>query len=327
VREVIKHAKLFEAGDYPDKGLSVSEEDLDVMARTSGEVPLTVGHLDPDSENPLRLGAVSNLHRKGRELFGVIRFAPEAWSLLLRSGAKYLSVCLDRLRKRLLEVSLVVKPRVPDARVRFSEDETPVRIDVPFDSTLDDKAGAVRAAIYEAFGPGVWVPEVYEDHAIVERGADLLKVPHRLTRDGAVRLGRGKRVERKYVPLGAEDTRSRRPAEGSRSQARLHAEVEARIERWRRDGRITPATEKHARRLLLHAEPETRRVFMDFVEAQPESILFTQVTPFAMSDDEPLPELEPTEAALCERFGIGLDEYRRIKRSAQGNHRQIGRRA
>ena len=327
MREVIKHAKLFEAGDYPDKGLSVSEEDLDVMARTSGEVPLTVGHLDPDTENPLRLGAVGNLHRKGRELFGVIRFAPEAWSLLLRSGAKYLSVCLDRLRKRLLEVSLVVKPRVPDARVRLSEGETPVRIEVPFDSTLDDRAGAVRAAIYEAFGPDVWVPEVYEDHAIVERGADLLKVPYRFTRDGALRLGRGKRVERRYVPLSAEEARARSFARQTPSQARLRSETEERIERWRRDGRVTPATESHARRLLLHAEPETRRVFMDFVEAQPESILFTQVTPFAMSDDEPLPELEPTEAALCERFGIGVDEYRRIKRAAQDNYQHTGRRA
>lgn len=327
MREVIKQAKLFEAGDYPDKGLSVSEEDLDVMARTSGEVPLTVGHLDPDSENPLRLGTVSHLQRRGRELFGVIRFAPEAWALLLRSGAKYLSVCLDRLRKRLLEVSLVVRPRVRDARVRFSEGDVPVRIDVPFDSTLDDRTGAVRAAIYDAFGPEVWVPEVYEDHAIVERGAELLKVPYRFTRDGAVRLGRGKRVERRYVPLSAEDARSRRPAEGSLSQARLRSEAEERIEQWRRGGRITPATEEYARRLLLHAPPETRRMFMDFVEAQPESILFTQVTPFAMSEEEPLPELEPTEAALCERFGIGLDEYRRIKHSAQGNHRYTGRRA
>ena len=63
------------------------------------------------------------------------------------------------------------------------------------------------------------------------------------------------------------------------------------------------------------------------MEAQPESILFTQVTPFAMSDDEPLPDLEPTEAALCDRFGIGLDEYRRIKRSAEGSYPHIGRRA
>lgn len=327
MREVIKHAKLFEAGDYPDKGLSVSEEELDVMARTSGEVPLTVGHLDPSTENPLRLGVVSNLHRKGRELFGVVRFAPEVWSLLLRSGAKYLSVCLDRLRKRLVEVSLVVKPRVPDARVRFADPDAPVRIDLPFDSTLDDKAGAVRVAIYDAFGPEVWVPEVYEDHAIVERGADLLLVPYRFTRDGAVRLGRGKRVERRYVPLTAEDRPARKSARESLVQSRLRAEAEERIERWRQDGRLTPAIEQHARRLLLNAEPETRRVFQDFVEAQPQSIFFTQVTPFAMSDDEALPELEPTEAALCERFGIGMDEYRRIKRSTEDNYQHTGRRA
>ena len=321
MREVVKHAKLFEAGAYPDKELTVSEKDLDEMARTSGEVPITVGHLDPHSENPLRIGVVTHLRRKGRELFGVLRFAPEAWALVLRSGAKYLSVCLDRLRKRLVEVSLVVRPRVPDARVRFVEAGAPMRIDVPFDSTLDDRAGAVRAAIYESLGPDVWVAEVYEDHAIVERGPDLLQLPYRFTREGNVKLGRSKRVERRYVPVDGSGTAPRKP----RTYEGLRAEAEGRIQQWRRSGRITPVTEASARKLLLHADPETRRVFEDFVEAQPDSILFTQVTPFVLSEDDPLPELEPTEAALCERFGIPRDEYRRIKRGpARKNSHQKG---
>lgn len=131
---VARQAKLFEAGDYPDKGITVQEGDLDrLVAGFDGPVRIEVEH----QEQPLELGFVERIWRKGRELMGLVRLSPEANALVEKSDARKLSVAITRALDKIVEVSLVRTPRVADARlfsdaVRFcaelcSPDETASR--------------------------------------------------------------------------------------------------------------------------------------------------------------------------------------------------------
>lgn len=318
--EIIKHAKLFEVGSYEDKGLDVDEEDLDAIIQGTTEVPLTVGHLDPSSENPLHLGTVGNLYRKGRELFGVIRFVPEAWSLALRSGARRLSICLDWLRRKLVEVSLVTTPRVADARVKFGDQH--LSFATEFDMSLDDKTSSVRAAIYDEYGPMVWVSEVYERTAIVERCAEILQVEYSFGQDGEVRLGVATPVERTYSPIvpAHENPSARFDARVVEALARERDAVrtlsqeraQATVERWKREGRLVPAAAEDALRMLADGG-SSAEAFRQFMDAQPASLLLRETVPIGAQTTEPMPELDADEVAFCERAGIEPEEYRWMK--------------
>ena len=121
-------ARLLEAGDYPDKGLHLTEEDLDeIVARFSEagsetfSVPVKVEHVD----SPLDpLGHVKRLWRDGGALFGTLSFPDDLAAFLRRRGAAKLSVGLTRVPLALREVSLVLKPRVAGA-VLMGEEGTP----------------------------------------------------------------------------------------------------------------------------------------------------------------------------------------------------------
>lgn len=113
-RWVERRAKLFEAGDYPDKGLSVTVEDLARLEESfEGPVPVLIEH----AESPLHLGELTSVEAIGGELFGTVRLTEEADRLVRRSGAASLSVALSPDLGRIVEVSLVRHPRVPDARL------------------------------------------------------------------------------------------------------------------------------------------------------------------------------------------------------------------
>ncbi len=106
-------ARLLEAGEYPDKGLTVTEEDLDgLVERFSAGLPVKVEHTD----SPLDpLGCVRRVWREGGALFGMLAFPDDLAGFLRRRGAAKLSVGLHRDPLRLVEVSLVLKPRVAAA--------------------------------------------------------------------------------------------------------------------------------------------------------------------------------------------------------------------
>ena len=123
---MIKTAKLFEAGEYPDKGLTITLQDLDRIAERFRTCPIKIEHIDSPFDGVL--GKVMTIFRKGRELFGKIDFIKEAWDLIEKAQAKSLSVCIDPTEKTIKEVSIVKKPRVKDAKVftfslNFTEDK------------------------------------------------------------------------------------------------------------------------------------------------------------------------------------------------------------
>ena len=107
-------ARLLEAGNYPDKGLRVTEADLDGIAARFPEagVPVKVEHVD----SPLDpLGQVRRVWRDGGALLGTLVFPADLAGFLRRRGAARLSVGLTREPLTLSEVSLVLKPRVASA--------------------------------------------------------------------------------------------------------------------------------------------------------------------------------------------------------------------
>lgn len=126
---VERRAKLFEAGEYPDKGLTITAEHLDGLVKNFNRpVPVLIEH----AESPLQMGVLRSVERVGDELFGQIALSAEADALVERSGARSLSLGLSPDLGAIREVSLVRNPRVPDARLFFVADPTPtppVRLD------------------------------------------------------------------------------------------------------------------------------------------------------------------------------------------------------
>ncbi len=111
---VDRPAKLFEAGDYPDKGLTVSPADLVKLAESmEAPVPILIEH----AESPLEIGYLTDIRAEGDELLGTVALTQEANALIEQSGAKSLSLGLLADLSGIKEVSLVSDPRVPDAQI------------------------------------------------------------------------------------------------------------------------------------------------------------------------------------------------------------------
>lgn len=114
-----RRAKLFQAGDYPDKGVTITPNHLDGLVRNfAAPVPVLIEHAD----SPLRMGRLTAVERVGDELFGTLALTPEADALVERSGARSLSIGLAPDLSEIREVSLVRHPRVSDARLFFVGD-------------------------------------------------------------------------------------------------------------------------------------------------------------------------------------------------------------
>lgn len=109
---VERDAKIFEVGEYPDKGITITERDLDIIVANFVEAPVKVEHTD----SPLDpLGLVKRVWRRGNELFGRLAFPREIAAFLERRGVRKLSVALLKDPLSLAEVSIVLSPRITDA--------------------------------------------------------------------------------------------------------------------------------------------------------------------------------------------------------------------
>lgn len=137
---VERDAKLFEAGNYEDKGMNVSEDDLDLMAAGTGEAPIRIEHGDSPFDGAL--GVLKSAYRKGRELFGKLAFTDDAWAFLKTLPHRKLSLGIRKDKSGIAEVSLVREPRIADARV-FSEGV------VGFSAELDAEEAVVAPPVPE----------------------------------------------------------------------------------------------------------------------------------------------------------------------------------
>jgi|GEM_PF-2713039 len=141
-------AKLFEAGEYKDKGISVTESDIDALVAGFKEIPVKIEH----SETPFDgfLGGCTKIWRKGADLMGSIGFSPEAWSLVDKADARKLSIGIKKDLSELTEVSLVKTPRVAGAAV--------------FDDRIELSSGALVEIITFASWQGLTSEDI-EDQA------------------------------------------------------------------------------------------------------------------------------------------------------------------
>ncbi len=262
---VERECLLFEAGEYPDRGVTITPADLLAIAKNSPEsIPVRVEHL---ARSPFdgALGAVMRLRAVGNRLWGTLRQPAEAWQFVQRAGAKALSVAIDTGATkgwRLAEVSFVCLPRVASAQV--------------FNDNGNDNANlgaqpSCRALFHSSplFGQGETETEEERDMVSVRQFADglMLYVRSMLGAEAG-------NTEEFSRALSAERTQL------STERDMLQSErVGQKIEEMKRRGliRATDETQELAKSLLLFGvtnvvqfnnEPVSiDRLFMRFLEA------------------------------------------------------------
>lgn len=256
--EIEREAKLFEAGSYPDKGLEVSEEQLQSLVDGfTAPVPLMVEHL----AQGWQIGQLKRLWRRGKELFGRLTLLPEAEALLKRLGIRGISVAVTPDVKRIVEVSVTATPRVADARLL--------------------SAGSV------AFSGEILLTEV----TALEQDMEAL---HQ----------RAKAAE----------------------FALRERQVEETLQRWLRQGKLTPAVREMARTLLLQgtqvvtfagSNASVAEVFARFVEALPPMVRFGEVAPVGEQEHT----LSAEEEAFLRKYWGDLSPEQIARYLAEGRRR------
>ena len=197
-------AKLFEAGNYPDKGIDITTDALDAISSNFTSIPVKVEHSDTPFDGAL--GNCTKVWRDGNDLKGVIGFSPEAWQLIDKAGAKKLSIGIKRDLSALTEVSLVKNPRIETAAVFDDRIEvTGNLIDTTtFSSwqglTADDIEEQVKQICKPAGDNWCYIEELGQDYVVVETSGmtkpeTYTKYPYSVV-DKKVVLGTGEPVEK-----------------------------------------------------------------------------------------------------------------------------------
>ena len=254
-----REAKLFEAGSYPDRGIEVTEEDLDRIVANTSEAPVRIEH----SATPFdgALGVLKSVYRKGKELFGRLSFTQAAWELIKSANAKRLSVAILKDKSGIAEVSLVREPRVADAAV-FAE----------------CGMGNAECGIPEAVCIG-------EGELALDDGGQLsLELEFAADNPPLSRLRKG--------GSDLEET------EVFRLRRELaEKEADRCIDDLKRAGKLAPAAEVFARAILRSDDASVitfgdqptpiSQVFRWFLQSQPKVIEFSELAPAASDSEEP----------------------------------------
>lgn len=221
-RMVVREAKLFEAGEFPERGLKVTEAQVEsAVSQFDGPVPIRVEHTRTAFDG--KMGRVLSVVRRGSGLFGQVEFHEAVWRFLEHMGAKKLSAGFNSVWK-LIEVSIVDVPRVLTARV-FGD-----MIEASELSVFSTGFGE-----YEQGGNGVmgeYSPEVAAAIAAAEERG-------RATGAAAERV----KVEQQFAPVIAEAAEIKR---------RMFAEKAlVKAAGWTAEGKLPPACAKFAEAILV----------------------------------------------------------------------------
>lgn len=111
---VLRTGKVFEAGEYPDKNFSITEEEL-------AQVPATFSPVSNDLEHKPtilsgKVGQLRSVVAKGKELYGTVAI-PKWLNDTIGSNPLKVSLAWTRDSKRIVGNALVLNPRVPDAQL------------------------------------------------------------------------------------------------------------------------------------------------------------------------------------------------------------------
>lgn len=108
--------KLFEAGDYPDKGVSITEADLDAAVEAFAAAPMNYEHKAGILDGAL--GSISRVWRDGASLLAdfqvphFLRDFAKAQGTPLKVSAEW-----DKASKRLTGAAWTLNPRIKDAEL------------------------------------------------------------------------------------------------------------------------------------------------------------------------------------------------------------------
>ncbi len=114
-KPTIRTGKLFEAGPYPDKGLTVTTAQLRQAASDfKGPLRLNLEHYPSVLDGQLGTLDSVTVSDDGRELFGTV--TEPAWlTTVLGNTARRVSLEWDVAKKQITGIALVIAGRVPDA--------------------------------------------------------------------------------------------------------------------------------------------------------------------------------------------------------------------
>jgi hypothetical protein len=220
---VVREAKLFEAGEYPEMGLTVTGDNLAAcIAQFTGPVPIKVQHTNTAFDGGM--GRVLSVVRRGNELYGQVEFHEVVWKFLDHLGAKKLSAGFDRLWK-LVEVSIVNVPRVLTAQV--------------FGDSMSASELIVFSSGFGEFGQGG--VEVMSNEYSPEVQAAIVAAQERGRTEGAA--AERVKVEAQFAPVIAESAALKR---------RMFSDSAAvKIAGWSGEGKLPPACQKFAEAILI----------------------------------------------------------------------------
>ena len=294
--DIIRDAKLFEAGNYPDRKLSVSEADLDKIIAGTVSCPIKVEHMDTPFD--AALGVVRSFYRKGKELWGKMHFSPVAWELVKASNAKRLSVHIARGLDRLLEVSLVVHPRVADAAV-FGDLTRPL----PSDSML-------ASELLFSF-----------DLSISEGGGAKPMADQDLNAVIAAAEERGKaagRAEAETQFSEREKGYTRTIADLKRDDAKSAAAVKLSL--WKGEGKLPPACEKYAEAILIDGTAEVTFADGGHMSAAEALVQFmthlpkvVEIPGTKVENNEDKPKFDKDAERLFAELGVTVEEVTAVE--------------
>lgn len=109
---VLRTGKLFEAGHFPDKGVSFDDADLEAAAREFSPVPNDLEHRPSVLDG--KLGKLQKVWKQGSELYGTV--ALPKWLDKMVGGQAKVSLAFNG-QKRIVGNGIVLRPRIADAAV------------------------------------------------------------------------------------------------------------------------------------------------------------------------------------------------------------------
>jgi hypothetical protein len=282
--EVVRDALLFEAGSYPDKGVVITENDLDVMIsafRLRGEVPVRVQHAGSPWDG--RLGRLVDVRRDGKRLYGKISWPRAVWDFLCAMGTKCLSLGLSRAGE-IAEVSVVDFPRVLTARA--------------FGSSIADGVSFTNSVRFVTErGVGVMAEYSPEVQAAIDAARDMGRT------EGAAEART--QFDAQLTPLAQENAALKRKSARDAASVKLAG--------WVAEGKLPPACVKFAEGILVDGAAEVTfadgghmpvmEAFVQFMTNLP------RVVPMVGEKVE-TDEFTAEERAVFAKLGVSEDDVR-----------------
>jgi hypothetical protein len=135
-------ARLSRAGDYPDKGISLTVADFDAAAaQVSADKPvaMNMAHVSRGTILDGLLGRIERVYRQGEELWGDVAVPSWLASVAREAGITRLPLSAewDRSTKRLTGCAWEKHPRIPDAALQAA-----------FNATTAGKPASTAGAIF-----------------------------------------------------------------------------------------------------------------------------------------------------------------------------------